>query len=274
MRYRAPEILGGHFLVGNGLHDVGAGDEHVGTVLHHADEVGHRRRVHGAARARTHDHRNLRHHARGHHVALEHLGVTAQRCHAFLDPCAAGIVEADHRRTDSYRVIHDLADFFRVRLRQRAAKDGEVLAEDKDQPAVDRAVAGDDAVAGNLLVRHAEVVTAVLDEHVPFLEARRIEQEFEAFARRQLALGVLRINALLATTQPRGGALFFEFANDLVHAWTPRWNVCFWRWAWPAALHRTQRLIRPERRFYGMPGARGTIGLPRISPSARGQAGA
>ena len=109
-----------------------------------------------------------------------------------------------------------------MRLRQRAAKDSEVLAEDEDQPAVDRAVAGDDAVTGNLLVRHAEVVAAVLDEHVPFLEARRIEQEVEAFARRQLAFCVLRIDALLAATEPRGSALFFEFANDLVHAWTPR----------------------------------------------------
>jgi hypothetical protein len=67
----------------------------------------------------------------------------------------------------------------------------------------------------------------VFDEHVPLLEARRIKQEIEAFARRQLALGVLRIDALLATTEPRGSALFFEFANDLVHAGTPRWNVLF-----------------------------------------------
>ena len=109
-----------------------------------------------------------------------------------------------------------------MRLRQRAAEDGEVLAVDEDQPAVDRAVADDHTVAGDLLVRHAEVVAAVLDEHVPFLEARRVEQELEAFARRQLALGVLRVDALLAATQPRGGTLVFELANDLVHAWTPR----------------------------------------------------
>jgi len=33
---------------------------------------------------------------------------------------------------------------------------------------------------------------------------------------------VLRVDALLAATEPRGGALVFELANDLVHAWTPR----------------------------------------------------
>jgi hypothetical protein len=33
---------------------------------------------------------------------------------------------------------------------------------------------------------------------------------------------VLRVDALLPSAKARGGALFFEFANDFVHAWTPR----------------------------------------------------
>ncbi len=80
---------------------------------------------------------------------------------------------------------------------KRAAEHGEILAEDEDQPAVDRAVAGDHAVARDLLLVHAEIAAAVLDEHVPFLEGAGIEQQLEALARGQLALGVLRPDAPL-----------------------------------------------------------------------------
>ena len=110
-------------------------------------------------------------------------------------------------------MVHDLADLLRVRFGQRAAKDSEVLAVDEHQPAVDRAVAGHHAVARNLLVRHAEVVAAMLDEHVPFFEALRIKQEIEAFARRQLALGVLGVDALLSAAEPRGRALLLELVQ-------------------------------------------------------------
>jgi hypothetical protein len=38
----AAQFLLRHHLVGDGLHHVRAGDEHVGRILHHEDEVGHR----------------------------------------------------------------------------------------------------------------------------------------------------------------------------------------------------------------------------------------
>jgi hypothetical protein len=100
---------------------------------------------------------------------------------------------------------------------QCAAEHGEVLAEGEGQAAVDHAVAGDDAVARDLLVGHAEVGTAVLDEHVPFLEGAFVEQQFEPLARGELALLVLRVDALLATAQAGLGALFFEHLLDVVH---------------------------------------------------------
>ncbi len=62
-----------------------------------------------------------------------------------------------------------------MRLRQRAAEDGEVLAEDKHQAAVDHAVACDHAVARNFCILHAEVGTAMLDKHVPLFEGALIE---------------------------------------------------------------------------------------------------
>src|SRR5262249_14994712 len=93
----------------------------------------------------------------------------------------------------------------------------EVLAEDKDQPAVDGAVAGDHAVAGHRLPLHAEVSTAVALEHIPFLEGIGVEQQLDALAGGELALGVLRGNPFRAAAQPGGCALLFELTNDVVH---------------------------------------------------------
>ena len=101
--------------------------------------------------------------------------------------------------------------------RQRAAEHGEVLAEDEDQPAVDRAVAGDHAVARDLLLLHAEIGAAMLDEHVPFLEGAGVEQQLDALAGGELALGVLGVDAALAAAGPRRRALLFELAEDFLH---------------------------------------------------------
>ena len=166
----AAQFLGGDDLMGDGLDHVGTGHEHVGAVLHHEDEVGHGRGVHGAAGARPHDQRDLRDDAGCHHVALEHLGVSAERSDAFLDARAAAVVQPDHRGADLQRLIHDLADLLGMGFRQGAAEHGEVLREDEDETAIDGAVAGDDAVAGNLLLVHAEIGATMLDEHVPFFE--------------------------------------------------------------------------------------------------------
>src|SRR5690606_7054282 len=97
-----------------------------------------------------HDHGDLRHHAGSEHVALEHLGIAGERGDALLDARTARIVEADDWRADLHRLVHDLADLLGMRFRQRAAEYGEILAEDEDQAAVDGAVAGHHAVAGDL----------------------------------------------------------------------------------------------------------------------------
>ena len=67
-----------------------------------------------------------------------------------------------------------------------------------DEAAVDAAVAGDDAVARDLLLGHAEVEAAVLDELVELLEAALVEQQLDALARGELALAVLALAPLRA----------------------------------------------------------------------------
>ena len=217
---RAAQRLLRHDLVGHRLHHVGAGDEHVARILHHEDEVGHRRRVDRAARAGAHDEAELRHHAAGEDVALEHLGIAAQARDPLLDAGAARVVEADHRCADLQRHVHHLADLLRVAFRQRAAEHGKVLAENKDQPPVDRARSSDDTVARDDLLLHPEIDAVMLDVHVEFLEATFIEQHVEPFARGQLALGVLRGDSFLAPAEPGRGALLFEFGDGRGHGFS------------------------------------------------------
>ena len=208
----AAEVLAIDVLVGHGLHDVRPGDEHVARALDHDGEVGDRRRVDRAAGTRPEDHRDLRHDAGRQDVAQEDVGVAAERHDAFLDPRAARIVEADDRCADLHRQIHDLADLLGVRLRQRSTEDREVLAEDEDRPAVDRAVAGDDAVAEERFGRRR---VAVRDERVELDERSRVEQQVESFARGQLAGGVLLGDARGATALARRGAHLLEARESL-----------------------------------------------------------
>ncbi len=130
--HRAAERLEVDLLAGDRLDDVGAGDEHVRGLLHHEDEVGDRRRVDRAARARAHDQADLRDDARALDVAHEDVAVGAERDDALLDPRAARVVDADHGAADLGRQVHDLAHLLGHDLAERAAEDGEVLGEDAD----------------------------------------------------------------------------------------------------------------------------------------------
>ena len=61
--------------------------------------------------------------------------------------------------------------------------------------------AGDDAVAGDDLLVHAEIAAAVRDELVDFVERSGIEQQIDPLARRQLAGVVLPFEAILAAAE-------------------------------------------------------------------------
>jgi hypothetical protein len=62
-------------------------------------------------------------------------------------------------------------------------------------------VAGDDAVARDQLIGHAEIETAVDDESVELFEAARIEQQLHPFAGGELARGVLAAKTLVPAAQ-------------------------------------------------------------------------
>jgi len=105
-----------------------------------------------------------------------------------------------------------------MRAGERAAEDGEVLHEDVDGTAVDRAPARDDAIARNLLLLHAEVLAVVLDEHVELLEGAVVEKKLDALARRQLAARVLCVDALLPAAKSGDLPALLKLANNLFHS--------------------------------------------------------
>jgi hypothetical protein len=73
------------------------------------------------------------------------------------------------------------------------------LRESVDEAAIDAAVSGYDAVAGNDLIGHAEIAATVRDERVGLFEAVWIEQEGDALAGRQLARLAVSPKAILAS---------------------------------------------------------------------------
>ena len=123
MAHGAAELLEGDLLAGDGLHDVGSRDEHVARLVHHEDEVRHRRRVHGAAGARTEDDADLRDDAGREDIAVEDAAVAVKRHDALLDARATRVVETDDRHPDRKREIHDLVDLLGVRLAECSPED-------------------------------------------------------------------------------------------------------------------------------------------------------
>jgi hypothetical protein len=98
-------------------------------------------------------------------------------------------------------VIHDLADLLGEGTGEGAAEDGEVLGEHEDQASVDPARARHHAVAQDLPVAQLEVGAAVGLEAVELDEAARVEQQLYSLARRELRLGVLRVDPVLSAAQ-------------------------------------------------------------------------
>ena len=144
---RAAQLLHGDVLAGDGLDDVGSGDEHLAGLVDHDDEVGQRGGVDVPARGGAHDQRDLRDDAGGQDVVAEDLAVQAERDDALLDAGAGAVVDADERAAGLDRQLLDLDDLLAVDLAEAAAEHGGVLAEDADVAAVDGAVAGHHAVA-------------------------------------------------------------------------------------------------------------------------------
>jgi hypothetical protein len=150
-------------------------------------------------RRRTGQHdADLRHDPAGLRVPPEQIAEAGQAPDAFLDARADRIEQRDDRNARRRRHLEQAADLLRVNLRERTAQHGEVLGEHRDATAVDEPETRDDAVAGITLLLEAERRVAMRDVRTDFLERVGVEQALDAFAGGELALRVLRVDALLA----------------------------------------------------------------------------
>ena len=209
----AAEFLLAHFFSGHRLDDGRAGEEHVADVLHHYGKVGQGGGIDRAACAGTHYGAYLRDDAGRQDVALEDFAIAREGIDSLLDACPAGVVEGDERCAGGHRHIHHLADLPAHRLGQRSSAHGEILGGDVHRPAVHGSAPGDHAVPVEMGFLHPEVGAAVPDEHVEFLETAFVKEQTYPFPCRQLALGVLCVDALSPASEPCLGPSFHEGGN-------------------------------------------------------------
>src|SRR5690606_37762802 len=121
VRAGAAQFFGSYVFVGYGFYYVWPGYEHVRGIFHHHNQIGDGRRINRSARAWTHNGRDLRYYARSLHVAVENIGVTAQRHYAFLNTGAPGIVPTNYGRAVFHGQIHNFNDLFGVGFGKRSA---------------------------------------------------------------------------------------------------------------------------------------------------------
>ncbi len=195
--HRSAQLLELNLLAGHRLDHLGTGDEHVRGLFDHEDEVGHCRRVDGAASARAHDQTDLRDHPGALDVADKDVAVGPKRDDALLDAGSAGVVDPDHGRPDLGSEVHHLAHLLGHRLAKAATENREVLRENEDGAAFDRAMAGDDGVAPGPFLLHFEVIGSVANEGVQLLEGPRVKQLLDPLTSGQLPLSVLLVHRLL-----------------------------------------------------------------------------
>ena len=187
------------FFSGDSLDDIGTGDEHVGGVTHHEDEIGNGGGVHGTTSARTHDQGDLGNHTGGKGVTLENLRVTSQGVATFLDTSTAGIVQTDDGSTHVHSLVHHLADLLGIRAGERTAQHGEILGKEEDQTAVDGGMTGDNTIARIVLLFHTKMSAAVSLQLVVFAEGTLIHEQLDSFASAQFTSLVLRFDTLFTS---------------------------------------------------------------------------
>ena len=215
MDFGAAQIFNRDLLAGHRPDDLRSGQEHV-ALAGHDDEVGQRRRVHGATGAGSEDDRNLRDDPRGLDIAHENLAIGGQTADAFLNPRTARVAEADAGNAGFQRLVHDAADLLRLNLGEGAAQYREVLRVNRHPTSVDLAKTGDHRITGKALLVQAKGAQAMRRHHAEFMKRSFVEQQIDPLARRQFASCVLLVNALLPTAQYRLLAQFAQCVQVLL----------------------------------------------------------
>src|SRR6185312_9662040 len=111
-----------------------------------------------------------------------------------------------------------------IGLRERPAKNCKILRENKRQAAFNSAIAGDKAVAVDLLrgCTHSEVSAAVRDHLVEFLKRTLVKKEFNPFTGRHFAFLMLACATLFTAARLGQAVSALQFCEFLLQVHTGR----------------------------------------------------
>src|SRR5437868_8074863 len=130
----AAQLLKSHILVSDRLHHIGAGDKHIACLLHHENKVCDGWRVDRAARAGTHDRRNLWDDPGGQCIAKKNVCICPEADHAFLDTRAARVVQPDDWRAVLHREVHYFTNLSACASGRKPPKTVKSCQKAKDNP--------------------------------------------------------------------------------------------------------------------------------------------
>ena len=207
------QSLSSNLLIGYGLDNGRAGDEHLGALVNHVDEVSNSRGIHSTASAWSHDYGNLRDNAGSSGIAVEDTCIAGQGIYSLLNTGTAGIIDADNRSTHLHSQILNLPDLLGMHLTQGTALYGEVLCKSINQAAINSTIAGNNALSRQVLLLLAEIGAAMLYESIQLNERAFIKQLGNTLTGSHLALLMLLCDTLLAAAHLDVGFLFLHKFN-------------------------------------------------------------
>ena len=225
MRHGTAQFFCRDFFRRNRFDDSRAGEEHIGRILDHEDEVHQGRAVNGTAGTGPHDDGQLGNDAGRRCVVHKNSAKAGQGIDAFLNASAAGIIDTDDRCPHLESHFLHLSNLMGMHFAKGSAFNGKIFGIGKDQSAPHRTITGNDAVTGNFLFLHAEMGPAMMDKLPHFREAAFIKQLCQPFAGRQLSFFMLRIDSLLTAAELDFCKFFPELVNLFLtcsHSYTSR----------------------------------------------------
>ena len=147
-------------------------------------------------------------------LAEEVAGAGEERADRLLDPRAGAVEQPDERHALGEREVAQARDLDLAGRAHRAGHDGEVVGADRDEPAVDLAVAGDHAVGGR--VAALEPAHRVVDAGVQaeLDERARLDEEVDPLAGGELPRVVLLGDPLRPAAEARLRAARLEVLGE------------------------------------------------------------
>ncbi len=183
MDFGTAEIFHRDVFAHDRFYDSGSGDKHMGQVVHHENEVGKGRRIHGASGTVAQYCTYLGYSTRALSVYVKYdpgvffvtypVRIITSCQFGPYNPCARGIIQADEGHPHIKRHFVNLIDLPSVHIALRSAHYGSIMCKHTDCPAINCPVSGYYTVSRSAYL--------VLYQHIEFIKTIRIQQKVDTF---------------------------------------------------------------------------------------------